>query len=503
MDAMLTVDGLPHLPQWERPAPAAADLAAGDVYAFHDACVLGTRMNLWLRADGQADAYAAAWAARRETDRLARVFDWRDPASELSGLNRAARHQASAELFEVVAAAERWRELSAGAYSGRLGRLLQAWRAAGELPAACAMAKLARDISGAEVGLDAGARLITRPAPVLFDLDGLAKGYIVDRALAAALGMSGAKAAMVDIGGDIRCAGSWRVELPAPLMPFDNAPACGAFALENAGIATSGCGPRDRKAGQQWVSATLDPRDGWPVAHRRSATAIAPTTMDADALATAMLVSSDAEAKDLIARTPGLAARVATPDGAAWHGREMGRGLFQWIDYEAPQPGGAAPMYKSGWENGWIANITFTAPPKDMRREIAFRSPYVGIWVSDESGKPVRTLLLIGRNKEWHEGNHVWWRLNRAHVDEFFSGRSMSTRGSGTYKVYWDGIDDAGRPVKPGRYVMHVETSREGGGHAHRTLSVDFSTMRAFEQELPVDAQSGGLLVSFEKFGPG
>ncbi|HPI50579.1 MAG TPA: DUF2271 domain-containing protein, partial [Hyphomonadaceae bacterium] len=128
------------------------------------------------------------------------------------------------------------------------------------------------------------------------------------------------------------------------------------------------------------------------------------------------------------------------------------------------------------------------------------RSPYVAIWVSDAERRTVRTLLLIGTIKEWQEYNHIWWRLNRGNTEKMLNGRSMSTRGSGTYKVFWDGVDDAGRPVKPGKYTLHVETSRERGEHTHRMLDVDFSKMRLFDAEMPVDAESGGLQVSMTKF---
>lgn len=501
---MPPVDNPPIVHVIATPAPV---VAARDVYAFHDPHVLGTRLNLLVRAEDQAGAYAAASAARAEIDRLDRVLNWREATSEISQLNRSARHEASADLFAVVAAAERWRKLSAGAVSGRMGRLLQVWREACETPDAGEMARLAQEIADADVGLDAASRMIMRPEPVAFDLDALAKGYIVDRALAAAMAAPGVGGIMLDIGGDIRCAGQgpcdgrWLIGLPQPLSTFDNAPACGAFELDDGAVATSGCGPRD--LGVNGVrAATLDPRTGWPVAHRRSATAVASRAMDADALATAMLVSSDDDARALIACTPGATARVTTPERAVWLGQDQAP-LVRWIDYEAPQAPAKQPLYQSGWPDGWIANVTFTAPPKDMRREIAFRSPYVALWVTDTEGNPVRTLLLIGRYKDWHEGNHVWWRQNRAKLDELFAGRSMSTRGSGTYKIYWDGIDDAGRPVKPGRYVMNVETSRERGGHSHRRLEIDFSTMRKFEEDIPMDAEAGGLNVSFEKFGPG
>jgi len=219
--------------------------------------------------------------------------------------------------------------------------------------------------------------------------------------------------------------------------------------------------------------------------------------MAADALATAMLVLSAEEAGACIERVKDMAARVTRPGGVTWLGQQRSEAPRQWIEY-APQKvqGTSGP---SLWKQGWYANVTFSAPPKDMRREIAFRSPYVAIWISDLDNKPVRTLFMVGRYKEWHEGNHVWWRQNRAKLDTLFA-RSLSTRGSGTYKVYWDGVDDDGGPVPPGRYRINVETSREGGGHSHRYMDMDFSQPRVFEQALPMQPDNGGLEVSFQKF---
>ena len=494
---MLPADGLPALPPVEAPAQAPMAREAGELFVFHDPCVLGTRLNVAVRAAGQAEAYAAACAARAEIDSLDGVFNWRDLQSEISRLNRAEKFQASPDLFRVVSASEHWREASGGAFSGRMGLLLQRWREP-VAPERADAAVLARAIAAAPVGLDAAVRIITRPEPVRFDLDAIAKGYIVDRALNAAMAIAGVAGAMVDIGGDIRCAGigpdagHWRIGLPDPLSIHDNAPLAGAFDLRDMAIATSGCGPRDIGADGRVRSATLDPRDGWPVAHQRSATVTAPSAMDADALASAMLVLDRQAGARLVAQAPGLAARVTSPGG-----RVQTFGVQpHWVEYAPQKPAQGASL----WKQGWYADITFEAPPKDMRREIAFRSPYVVIWISDMDDKPVRTLLLIGRYKEWHEGNHIWWRQNRAKVDSYFAGRSMSTRGSGTYKVYWDGVDDAGGTVPTGKYRIHVETSRESGGHEHRVLDLDFSRPREFEAELPINANSGGLVVSFGKF---
>ncbi|RYD95400.1 MAG: DUF2271 domain-containing protein [Sphingomonadales bacterium] len=464
------------------------------MYAFHDPCVLGTYLNVLVRAEGQAEAYEAACRARREIERLDAVFNWRDPASEISQLNSAARFVASADLFAVVATAERWRELSHNAISGRVGQLLAAWRTAALAPADAA--RMASGIANANVRLDPATRTVTRPEPVHFDLDAIAKGYIIDRALDAA--MTSCMGAMVDIGGDIACAGQgprngrWQIGLPDPLTTFDNAPSVGAFAMAHGAVATSGCGPRDIH-GSSVRSATIDPRTGWPVAHQRSATIAATTAMEADALATIALVGDEAVTRACLKASPGAMGRITRPSGVDWFNAVAPEVLS--IKYEAPQDD-----YKSGWPDGWIVSVAFTAPPKDMRRAIALRSPYVAIWVSDAERKTVRTLLLVGTIKEWQEYNHVWWRLNRGSTEKLLNGRSMSTRGSGLYKVYWDGVDDNGRPVKPGKYTLHVETSRERGEHTHRQLEIDFSTMRLFDAEMPVDPESGGLQVSMTKF---
>ena len=482
-------------------APAAPGAIAPDLHVFHDPDTLGTRLNLLISAPDREAAFAAAGSVRREIDRLAAIFNWRLPDSEITQLNHNPAWQASPDLFAVIAAAERWRGTSLGAVSGRLGRLLSLWRMARGLPDKDSIARLARTIAEADVILDPGARTIIRPAAVVFDLDALAKGYIVDAALSAALGTPGVTGGLVDIGGDIACAGErpggapWQVSLPDPLSPFDNAPACGMFDIARGAVATSGCGPRDRRLAGQVVAASLDPRTGWPVPHRRSATALAPCAMEADALASAALVLSREEAEACLTPSDAIAARVSHADGADWLWRQA---PLQWRQ-KSVKPGAGEDVYQSGWEPGWTADITFTAPPKDMRRAIAFRSPYVAIWISSPERRSVRTLLLIGTFKEWQENNHVWWRLNRDNTERLLNSRSMSTRGSGTYRVYWDGIDDAGRPVGPGRYTFHVETSREGGGHEHRTLDIDFVNGKPVEAELPLDPATGGLRVTFGK----
>jgi len=152
------------------------------------------------------------------------------------------------------------------------------------------------------------------------------------------------------------------------------------------------------------------------------------------------------------------------------------------------------------WHDGWSAFVTFQAPPRQKNRDRAFRSPYVAIWIADADNRPVRTLVLIGSIKEWQEDNYIWWGQHRASATSLLDTRSMSTRGSGEYKLLWDGIDEAGNKVAPGTYVLHIETSRERGRHTHRSLELDFSKAKAFTAEIPTSEEAGGVIVSFERF---
>jgi thiamine biosynthesis lipoprotein len=483
-----------------------AEGVAGNVYAFHDEAVLGTQLKLFLTAtDGQA-ASAAAHRARAEIDRLAEVLDWRRPDSELARLNRSESHQASPELFEVIAAAEHWRTASNGAFSGRLGRVLNLWRDAKTAPPDRGrLEEIAAEADDASVGLDAATRTIWRPSAVSFDLDALAKGYIVDRAFEAATASPDVFGVLLDIGGDTRWGGfapggrHWRIGLPALSGEHDNLPVGGVVACRAGALAASGCGPRDGKIAGVRYSATLDPKTGWPVAHKRLAAAVADRAMDADALATIALNASPEVTAAALSLAPGAHARILDGGDEAWFS-EQGRGPppALWTPIQAKIP--AAASGSKAWPASHSVFVTFNAPPRQMKRDRAFRSPYVAIWVTDADNNPVKTLVLIGSIKEWQQDNYIWWGQNRENTTRLVDTLSMSTRGTGQYKVLWDGIDDSGRKVAAGKYILHVETSRERGRHTHRSLELDVTSAKPFEAELPQNEESGGLQVSFQKY---
>jgi thiamine biosynthesis lipoprotein len=66
------------------------------------------------------------------------------------------------------------------------------------------------------------------------------------------------------------------------------------------------------------------------------------------------------------------------------------------------------------------------------------------------------------------------------------------TRQPGRYSVSWDGLDDAGQRVGQGRYIVHVEASREHGTHTYQSFEIELGA-RSLEKSLPAKEEMGNV----------
>lgn len=303
------------------PAPRA------ERHVAHFENVLGTSFELQLVATSRDAARRAESAALDEVDRLAEILSGYSATSELARWQTTFDEDVavSPELAEVLAAAERWRGLTSGAFD----------------PAAVSLVELLRDAPHAndETALDADARhraiqqrlgalnqtlwtidrtrgTARRLTRLHVSLDALAKGYIVDRAAERARDVQGVSQVLVNIGGDLRHHGARAVSVAItdPHAPADNAPPLAVVHLRDEALATSGGYHRGFVANGCRVSHILDPRTGQPAEQIASVSVIAPDCATADALSTAFSVMQPHESIALADALPGVACMLVERD---------------------------------------------------------------------------------------------------------------------------------------------------------------------------------------------
>ena len=483
--------------------------AQAAVQRFHSDHVLGTSMDFAVvGADASAAARALA-AAQAELARLDLVLSGWRADSELARLNASSGPmRVSEDLYRVIAACERWRIESDGAFSGRLGAVEAAWRAgqaAGVAPNAADLAQAAAGAESVSVRLDPSIRSIDRSGAT-FAVDALAKGYIVDAALEAA-GRAAPEASgiMLDIGGDLRCRGQapggagWRVGLAQGSAP-DNLAPVHAVMLTDKAIATSGPGARDRVIGGERFAHTLSPLTGEAV-DRATVSVVADTTADADALATALSVMPVHEGLAFAERLPGVEARLTGRDGSV-------RSTSGWDGLVSPSPTRAVAQPASliraaaaaggAWPAGFEVDIDYTIPDLALGR---YRPPFVVVWITDERGALVRTLFHLGnRPRRYLDSNYIWWRAfeGAGQANDLFAVTRPS-RPPGRYTAVWDGRDDRGALVGQGRYTVNIETSREHGGHSYQAIPLDLGA-RAVSGAAGAQSEAGPAAA---RYGPG
>jgi thiamine biosynthesis lipoprotein len=176
------------------------------------------------------------------------------------------------------------------------------------VPDAAAIEAARARVGWRKVEVDLAAHRARKPAGVYVDLSSLGKGRGVDR-VAEYLDAQGVTNYLVDLSGKLRARGRnpwgqpWRVavEQPAADDPRGTPRTVPAtLELRDRSIATAGDYRRYFESGGRHYSHIIDPRTGSPVDHATlSATAIANTCMEADALATVLMVMQPAAALEL------------------------------------------------------------------------------------------------------------------------------------------------------------------------------------------------------------
>ena len=233
------------------------------------------------------------------------------------------------EVLEVVQQALDYWSLTSGAFDITIAPLLNLYNASfSETGAAPPQeeVRLALALVGSQHVEVSASEIAFGKAGMAVTLDGIAKGYIVDRAVRV-LRELGAERVLVNAGGDMASAGenlggdAWRIGLQDPRAADGS---LGVLQLRGESVATSG-DYMQYLTPDMSLHHILDPRTGSSPGHTSGVSVVAPTAMAADALSTAALVLGPGEGMELLDRLDGIEGMIVTKDQTALRSRGFGR----------------------------------------------------------------------------------------------------------------------------------------------------------------------------------
>jgi thiamine biosynthesis lipoprotein ApbE len=514
--------------------PCTSESTAAEDFVFHHENVMGTSLELFVRAEHPQAAHWAEIRVLEEIDRLSLIFSGYDTQSELSRWQRASRRpvKLSPELFEVLRACDSWRRRSDGAFDPRVQSLARLWSrcaAQNRIPDSSELGQALALMQRSVWNLDEASLSAERLSDCPITLDGIAKGYIVEKACAAALDRGrGVRGIMLNVGGDLRACGerAQTVGVASPWADSESSQPITYVSVKDCSVATSGSSQRGFRIDGRWYSHIFDPRTGRPVEPVVSASVIARSSIDADVLAKVFNVLRPDESLRLAGSLAGVACLIITSDGKiirsdAWKAYEV-TGPPHLAHTHAPDPVAAADERagetklnaKASGAPAWapehelVVNFELNRPEESGGR---YRRPYVAVWVEDKHGFPVRTLALWvsfgGAGPfEWLPDLRRWYKsdLDRKKIEqqEILFTVSRPTRPPGKYKVIWDGKDNQGKQLPGGEYELFIEAAREHGTYQSIRKQVILAD-KPFTQELKGNVEIKSASVEYRRKAQG
>lgn len=297
-------------------------LAANAEWYQRAGVAMGTEVSVQLWSDSEELAQRAIQSVLDEMQRVDQQFSPYIDNSELSQINARAYAtpvKTSAEMFQLLVAAESVSHLSKGAFD-------ITFSAAGHLydyrqsrqPSDSELEEAMSAINYQHVVLLANDSTVRFDHPgTRIDLGGIAKGHAVDRGISLLKDL-GVEHALVSAGGDSRLLGDrrgkpWVTGIKDPrgqesllMVPLDNV-----------AISTSGDYERyfiDSKTGERHHHI-LSPTTGRSVSELRSATVLAVDSTTADALSTTVFVLGVEKGLELINSIPSVDAIIIDASG--------------------------------------------------------------------------------------------------------------------------------------------------------------------------------------------
>ncbi len=266
---------------------------------------MGTLVEISTYEKNEEIAQETIQKAFKEIQRLESLMSTHIPGSEVSQINQAAGKTpvtVSKEVFEVIERAIYWAEKTQGAFDITIGPAQELWNFdAPSLPSKISIDNAVAKINYRNIQL--GEQNIFLPEiGMKLHLGAIAKGYAVDKAVQV-LKENKILNALINAGGDLKAIGNrsdkypWKIGLQHPRKPES---ILASFSISEKAVATSGDYQKYFELDGKRYHHILDPKTGYPFSDSMSATVIAKSVMDADALSTALFVLGQKKGAELL-----------------------------------------------------------------------------------------------------------------------------------------------------------------------------------------------------------
>ena len=291
----------------------------GDQVLRRTQFLMGTIVEVKAFANSSAELDAAMDAAFAEMARLDQLLSRYQPGSDVERINNAkATIDVAPETAAVLRLGLDVSKKSQGAFDLSLGHLKKLWGFEQENPHVPDPAAVKAALKG--IGPEAldlvGTQLRKRQPELSVDFGGIAKGYIVDRAIDV-LKRHGVESASVNAGGDMYLLGyhqdrPWRIGIQHPRHPNQT---LDILTVHDRAVVTSGDYEQFFVEGGTRYHHLLDPQTGYPARLSQSVTVVADSVALADALATALFVLGPDKGRTVLADYPDAVALWVDADG--------------------------------------------------------------------------------------------------------------------------------------------------------------------------------------------
>lgn len=298
---------------------------------------IGTYYQITLRDSLERNLQPAIDSILREMNRVFSIF------SENSVINRFNQSDwgvVDHELAQLTTKAIEYANLSQQAFEPTIAPLVRLWGFGTEkpqIPTETEIKTVLEKIGMHHISVRGDSVLKDRPDIELV-YNAIAKGYTVDK-VADLLHQKGIRHYLVNIGGEIRAEGlssrakPWILGIETPQQDLTpGSSIVQRLYLPKLALATSGNYRSHREVGNEHWGHTINPKTGYPEANKLlSATVLAPTCAEADALATAFMVLGLEAAVELLERLQGVEAVLITQEDSVSYGLWRSEGMSNYL----------------------------------------------------------------------------------------------------------------------------------------------------------------------------